>query len=298
MNFDELKMGIKSESESTETSFEVSSERLKDIIFEMDKDSFKKIVIDIGVIPEDIKHDSSEEKLFSKVTDIVLARSFQELGLNATVNKERADCADVVAKSAIHKYSLVGDAKAFRLSRTAKNQKDFKVKSMDDWRGDHDFAVLACPYYQYPKRKSQIYGQALDYNVCLFSWEHLFFLLDNDIRETSSFSLSQLWNISERMSENITIKDKDKNSNFHIVENQLICESIDVDISSWEDLLSHCRYSIITRGELEPEFWEKKIQEINEYSREKAISELLSALKLKAKINAIGKYISSLRDEE
>ena len=33
-------------------------------------------------------------------------------------------------------YSLVADAKAFRLSRTAKNQKDFKVQAMDGlaWR--------------------------------------------------------------------------------------------------------------------------------------------------------------------
>jgi hypothetical protein len=83
------------------------------------------------------------------------------------VNKERSNCADVVGKSVIHGYSFVGDAKAFRLSRTAKNQKDFKVKSMSDWRGDHDYSILVCPYFQYPKNNSQIYGQALDGNICL-----------------------------------------------------------------------------------------------------------------------------------
>jgi hypothetical protein len=37
----------------------------------------------------------------------------------------RADSADV--EGATKDYTIVGDAKAFRLSRTAKNQKDFKV---------------------------------------------------------------------------------------------------------------------------------------------------------------------------
>ncbi|MDR2485941.1 MAG: HindIII family type II restriction endonuclease, partial [Treponema sp.] len=100
-------------------------------------------------------------------------KCFQELGLKASVNKERANCADVAARSKFHNYSLVGDAKSLRLSRTAKNAKDFKVTSMSEWKGDSDFAVLVCPYYQYPKSRSQIYGQALNDNVLLFSWEYL-----------------------------------------------------------------------------------------------------------------------------
>jgi type II restriction enzyme len=147
-------------------------------VFSLSKKNLNIIIKEIGAIPEDIEHDSSEEKLYSKTTDIVLAKTFQELGMQASVNKERANCADLVSKSSIHGYSLVGDAKAFRLSRTAKNQKDFKVKSMVDWKGDHDYSVLVCPYYQYPKSSSQIYGQALDGNVCLLSWEHLSFLLE------------------------------------------------------------------------------------------------------------------------
>lgn len=83
---------------------------------------------------------------------------------------ERGDAADVFAESSIYGYTLVADAKAFRMSRTAKNQKDFKVNALSGWRNDSDFAVLCAPIFQYPKKKSQIYHQALTNNVCLLGW--------------------------------------------------------------------------------------------------------------------------------
>ena len=84
-----------------------------------------------GAIPEQYGRDSSEEKLYSKYTDALLAAAFRQLGLVSLVLSERADAADVeaVAKD----YSLVADAKVFLLSRTAKNQKDFKVEAMHGW---------------------------------------------------------------------------------------------------------------------------------------------------------------------
>ena len=64
---------------------------------------------------------------------MVLARAFRELGLKSTVLRERSDSADVIAESKFHCYTLVADAKSFRLSRTAKNQKDFKVTALSNW---------------------------------------------------------------------------------------------------------------------------------------------------------------------
>ena len=93
-----------------------------------------------------------------------------------------ADSADVLAESPIHGYTLVADAKAFRMSRTAKNQKDFKVTALSSWRNDNDFAVLCAPYFQYPSKSSQIYAQALEKNVCLLSWEHFIFLINNQVK--------------------------------------------------------------------------------------------------------------------
>jgi type II restriction enzyme len=296
MNFIELKELIKKESQNDDNSFEHSGDLIQKKIFDLNRKSLIHLINEVGTIPEDIDHDSSEEKLYSKATDILLAKTFQELGIQATVNKERANCADVVGKSSIHGYSLVGDAKAFRLSRTAKNQKDFKVKSMVDWKGDHDFSILVCPYYQYPKNNSQIYGQALDGNVCLLSWEHLSFLLEKNIKETKSIDLSTIWNISERIGETVTIKDKNKNSNFHEKGNKLICSDLSIEYEQLIAYFNNHKKSIVERGENEIKFWETRIVEINSYTREKAIDELIIALKLKEKISSIKKYIDTLRD--
>ena len=124
-----------------------------------------------GAVPENYGRDSSEEKLYSKYTDAIIAESLTVIGLRSAVIKARADTADVQARGG--GYSLVADAKAFRLSRTAKNQKDFKIQAMNDWRRDLDYAVVVCPIYQLPSRTSQIYQQAIAHNVCILSYSHL-----------------------------------------------------------------------------------------------------------------------------
>lgn len=124
-----------------------------------------------GAIPESYGHDSSEEKLYSKYTDVVLAVALRAIGLKALVLTERADAADVEAVAPT--YSLVADAKAFRLSRTAKNQKDFKVEAMHGWKRGKPHALVVCPVYQLPARSSQIYQQALARDVTVFTYSHL-----------------------------------------------------------------------------------------------------------------------------
>lgn len=124
-----------------------------------------------GVMPEAYGHDSSAEKLYSKYTDAVISEAFSHIGLESIVLTERADAADVEAKG--KGYSLVADAKAFRLSRTAKNQKDFKIQALDGWRNGMDYAVVICPIYQLPTRASQIYQQAITRDVCILSYTHL-----------------------------------------------------------------------------------------------------------------------------
>lgn len=128
-----------------------------------------------GDIPESYGHDSSEEKLYSKYTDSLLSEAFKSLGLNSIVIKERADAADVEVFG--KNFSFVADAKAFRLSRTAKNQKDFKVQAMDGWKRGKPYAMVVCPIYQLPTKSSQIYEQASTRNVCLLTYSHLTMLV-------------------------------------------------------------------------------------------------------------------------
>lgn len=124
-----------------------------------------------GTIPETYGHDSSEEKLYSKYTDALLAVTFRHMGLTSTVLTERADAADVdcVAEG----YSFVADAKAFRMSRTAKNQKDFKVEAMAGWKREKPHAAVVCPIYHLPNRSSQIYQQAAARSVAILTYSHL-----------------------------------------------------------------------------------------------------------------------------
>jgi len=293
MTFLELRSIIRDESKKG--TFIPSSELIQKVVFDLKRGEVVPIITEIGAIPEDIGHDSSEEKLYAKVSDIVLAKCFQELGLKSSVNKERTNCADVVAKSQFHDYSLVGDAKSFRLSRTAKNQKDFKVKSMADWKGDNDYSVLVCPYYQYPKSKSQIYGQALNDNIILFSWEYLSILLENNICENEQINISNLWNVSFLLSVNVNIAEK--NNCFLADQDEKIRLYLNLSTTQFEDYFKKYRTKIITRGETEIKYWEDKIQEINHYTREQAIEELLTSLKLNEKISSIRKYIDSLKNE-
>lgn len=128
-----------------------------------------------GAIPETYGHDTSEEKLYSKYTDVVIHEAFLWMGFTSLVLKERADVADVECIS--EEYDFVADAKAFRLSRTAKNQKDFKIQAMDNWKYGKPYAIVVCPVYQLPSRASQIYQQAAERSVCIASYTHLAVLL-------------------------------------------------------------------------------------------------------------------------
>lgn len=274
-------------------SFVEATKQIDNYIQQLSKIEFLDILIHIGIIPESIEHDSTAEKLFSKASDSVLSRAFQEIGLQSTVLSERADSADVVAKSVIYDYDLVADAKAFRLSRTAKNQKDFKVEALSNWRKDSNYAVLASPYFQYPNTSSQIYAQALNKNVCLLSWEHLLFLISNNIKENKKLNLSLLWNFSQIHSQNCTIANQKQNflSDF----NHHFCEMIGVQINEFHQYLSKQILSIKNRGETEKQFWILEETKIKNYTHEQAIAELLLTKKIDSKIKQIDKYIKGLK---
>lgn len=271
---------------------------LEDLIFRVDASSLTSLLTEIGTIPESIEHDSSAEKLFAKAADIVLAKSLQVLGLEAKVNKERADCADVLAKSSYHEYSFVADAKAFRLSRTAKNQKDFKVKSMHDWRGDHDYSVLVCPYFQYPKKSSQIYGQAIDANVCLLSWEHLLFFISARVRESDKLNLARVWSISKQLAKKVKVSQKNRKDNFHRLGNELICKHLSLTYDKFKEELRKCKAATVARAQTEIKFWTEHVKQIEQYTREQAISELISARRVHEKTAAISKYIKQLPKDD
>ena len=123
MSYDELLAFI---NKIDDHSFEEMIPIIDKYINNLHKKDFINIIENIGGIPESIIPSSSKEKLYSKASDIVLARCFKCLGLDSEVLHSRGNSADVIATSNLHHYNLVADAKCFRYSRTAKNQKDYK----------------------------------------------------------------------------------------------------------------------------------------------------------------------------
>lgn len=269
---------------------------MRNFIDDLSDENFKEVVKGIGTIPERIEHDSTEEKLYSKASDIVLARCFRLLGLAARALDERGDSADIIAESVSgYNYSLVADAKCFRLSRTAKNQKDFKVSNLSDWRGaENEYAVLVAPYFQYPQNASQIYSKALDNNVCLLSWEHISLLLDNNIRESESISLESLWNASQMMARDKNLSFANAKSCFLPKMDGYVAKKIGMGDAQLCAALEQYKRLIVYRGRTEIQYWHSCMEEIKKYSREQAIEELIKAKKFQEKIAAINLYIDRL----
>ena len=289
MTFEELKIEL---SDCSSLSFSDATQRLQERIYALDRAHTIQLVSQIGSIPEDIGHDSTEEKLYAKVSDILLAKSLIEMNLEATVLTQRADCADVVAQSHYHRYSLVGDAKAFRLSRTARNAKDYKVNSMAIWKGDSEYAVLVCPYFQYPKSNSQIYKEALSGNIALFSWEYLYILLKEGIRESSSINLSALWNQSGIISKTTTVSNS--KSCFLNQQNQNISKILKITPEKFYEYFNSVKELIVERGNTEIQYYEQEIERVKQLNREEAIAELLRNLKLESKIATIRGFIDQI----
>lgn len=274
--------------------FKLSGNDIESYIQSLSKDDFIEIVKEIATIPEVIEASSTEEKLYSKASDIVLARCFSEIGLKAKALSERGNSADIVAESH-HGYTLVADAKTFRLSRTAKNQKDFKISTLSRWRGmEHDFAVLVAPYFQYPNTSSQIYASSLSDKVCLLSWEHMLFLLNQQVVEDVSLSLEQIWNAPTRIERDSKIAYADRMNCLFPYINKMVCDRIPISLKDFEEQLNICKLYIFERSNDEIAVLNAEIQKIEEYTKEQAIKELIKSRKLNEKISAILSYKSSL----
>jgi len=235
-----------------------------------------------GVIPEKYGHDSSEEKLYSKYTDVVINEAYLYMGFNSLVIKERADVADVECVN--DNYSFVADAKAFRLSRTAKNQKDFKVQAIDGWKHGKSYAMVVCPVYQLPVRTSQIYQQAGVSSVCIGTYTHLAVLARYAqlTRKSKAMALvHEVFKAVEAMNPS-----KDANTYWQIVNRKIL--DFDRKISAiWQDEKKASIESIhISRKEALC-FLALERERIMKLSKSKAIKEILKSSKIENKIKAI-----------
>lgn len=268
------------------TSFKDRTEQLYAQLEDLDREAVLDHIEYGGVIPESYSHDSSEEKLFAKYCDFLLAKALQHLGMKSAVIEERADAADVIAET--KKYKIVGDAKAFRLSRTAKNQKDFKVEALSQWKKTADYACLVCPLYQYPTKTSQIYDQAIRYNVTLLSFTHLGFLLRADAIQHEEFD--KLWAVSGALDSG-----KDAVPYWNAISHQ-VAAAAGRSIADWDKYLLDSKKLLLEQAQEQLTFWEQEKDRIRAMDHEQAVEALISALRIESNITMITKTISDLEE--
>lgn len=235
-----------------------------------------------GAIPERYGHDSSEEKLYSKYTDVVIREAYSCMGFNSLVIKERADVADV--ECVADNYSFVADAKAFRLSRTAKNQKDFKIQAMDSWKHGKPFAMVVCPVYQLPLRTSQIYQQAGARSVCIGTYAHLAVLA----RYAQSKSKNKAIELVHEVFKSVEAMNPSKDANVYwqIVNRTML--RFDKKISDvWKDEKRASIESIHISRKEALGFLASERERIMQLSKAEAIKEVLKSSKIENKVRAI-----------
>ena len=246
---------------------------------EITKTALSSNLLECGIIPELLEHDSSEEKLWAKYCDILLAQTLTHLSIPAEVLRARGDSADVFGRT--HEYSIVGDAKAFRLSRTAKNQKDFKIQALNDWRKSNTYACLVSPLYQYPRRISQIYEQAIERNVTLLSYIHLKFLLDY----ADGKNMDPLWCIGSELPTS-----KNARQYWEAID-KTACEITDKSEMSLGDYKQKAIDKTKQLGKEGIDYWETRVATYKNLSQKEAVARLIKAEKVETKIQTIKKAI-------
>ncbi|CDM93552.1 MULTISPECIES: HindIII family type II restriction endonuclease [Limnospira] len=235
-----------------------------------------------GNIPEEYKHDSSEEKLYSKYTDSLLSFTYNEMGLTSIVLTEKSNSADVeaVAKN----YSFVADAKVFRLSRTAKNQKDFKIQALDNWKRGKPYAMVVAPIYQLPTRKSQIYEQASSRNVCIVTYSHLSLFVNYARREGKSKAeelLNQIFTTIPALNPSTSAVD------YWLAVNKTILSFSSIIDELWKLEKEAATESTRIAKNEGIRFLASEREKIMRMNREEAVMELIKVSKIDSKINKI-----------
>jgi hypothetical protein len=271
--------------------FPKMSRDVEKVLSKLDRNELISVVEQVGVIPEVYDHDSTHEKLYAKMSDCVIAFIFAQLGFETKVLTERADSADVICRSRHHRYEFVADAKVFRLSRTAKNQKDFKINSMDKWRGDAEYSVLVCPLYQYPNTNSAIYSQVLDTGVALSSFEHLLFCLTHNVSETKKTSLAGLFTYPGKVSETVQHASRKSAKPIFDALDSVVAELAGKTVADLKDFQQCCLTTVSERAKREKTYWEGVIDEIGTMTLKQAREALIESRKIRSKIASISEYI-------
>jgi len=219
--------------------------------FDQDIDELKQHLKYAGFIPEEYNHDSSEEKYYAKYCEVLICSTLRHLGFESELIEARGNRADVVASC--NEYTVISDAKAFRMTRTALNPKDYKINAMDTWRApdNAEYAFLVSSIF--PGSSSRLWAEAVGNNVTILNYAHLYHMLEN--REiVTPHSLRSLLDI-----EDINLGASNQNGTMYWREINRRMNEIAPSIEDTQDIF---RETLSEQMERANQYWENRRDEI------------------------------------
>lgn len=275
---------IASYAANTLMTFDEKSRALEEFISGLNDKDLQVLLSEVGFIPESYEHDSSEEKVYAKAMDIVVAVALRKATYNCVISVERSNTADVIALTDVGTHhKLVLDAKAFRLSRTALNPKDYKIEALDQWRGDADYACLVAPIAGFPQGDSRLFAEAVRYNVTLLTFSHLQFMLEHGVDATER--LIPLWNAAS------VVRDDSGNTpdatQYWASVDRVFCEVLKIDMELWKASRRRYFQSMIQVADKQIAYYETERAKLDTLTKEELVRIASDALKLDNKISVI-----------
>lgn len=243
-----------------------------------------ELLSEAGFIPEAYDHDSSEEKVYAKAMDALAASALRWMGYEAQATDERANAADVIARcKGDPGNSIVLDAKAFRLSRTALNPKDYKIEALSTWRKGERYACLVGPIAGFPEGKSRLYDESVRFDVTLLTFSHLRFLLERGVSKCAD--LRPIWEaplaLAEGSAPGLTA------AAYWPVVDAAVCGAAAVKLTVWRESRRGYLDALLRVADQQIEYVEGQRQVLAELPKAALLAIAIEALKLDAKIEQI-----------
>ncbi len=269
----------------TYDNFQKRIDQLQTELEPWDRNKLRTHLFNGGVIPESFDHDSSEEKLYAKYCDILLEAFFRLFGMKTELIKERGDRADVIAIN--NKYTIVGDAKSFRLSRTALNPKDFKLAALNTWRNNDnaEYACLIGPYHDFPGERSRLYSEAVNNNVLLISYTHIYYILDS--KNWKETDLKSIW----EMHEDKELFDKKITGKVYWDSLEETISSLITPSQSFSDVVQLWNSNLVKIGSLQIKYLELTKKEFSNWNKVRLLKKVISLSRIDSKIHVIRKKL-------
>jgi hypothetical protein len=284
---DELVKLIASFADDPTLDFDQKADQISAWTLQLTDEDLRTLLAQAGFIPEVYEHDSSEEKVYAKAMDVLVAAALERTGYDATVSAERSNAADVTAifsRGAAHEIVL--DAKAFRLSRTALNPKDYKIEALNTWRKGADFACLVAPLAGFPLGSSRLFREAVRFNVTLLTFSHLAFLLEHKPpagTDGDEDPLWPVWTVAQALGE-----DAEPSAEEYWAElDRAFCSAIEVELITWTERRQDYFDELLRVADQQIDFFQDALTQMEKMPREQLLDLAKKALKIDGKIKAI-----------